>query len=755
MVALGGQTLTLTQASGTFAGAISGSGGLTVQGGTQTLSGVSTYSGATTIATGTLALSGAGSIAASSGVVANGVLDISGTNAGASIQSLRGMGSVALGGQALTLTNASGSFSGVISGSGALVLAGGSQTLSGTNLYTGGTTVSAGTLELASSGAAGAGAISLFGGTILGLANGVNIANTLVLSGDVTFGLASGNATTSGPLSGTGSLTYTGGGLISLAGDGSAFAGTVTVDGTLSVNGILGGSVNVRSGGMLKGNGTVGATTVAAGGTIAPGNSIGMLSVNGPLTFAAGSTYALEINSAGQSDLLTVIGTATLNEAMVSVTKEPGSYLPGTRYTILTAQDGVSGTFGTLTQDLPFIDLALNYEAADVYLNVVRNAVPFPSVAVTTNQIATAAAVEALGQGNALYNGVVSQTSVPGARQAFNALGGEVYPSAMSVLQQESLILRRAVLDRARMPAVAPSSAPLAYAMKAPAGTDVFDVPGTPNAFWAQGFGAWGRIDGNGNAATISGDTAGVIIGYDRTFSGSMGDGRLGFAAGYSSSMYRVEARSSSFSSDNAHVAIYGGTSFGSLGVRFGGAYSWADINASRSVIFPGFFDALTADTSARTGQVFGEVGYGLSFAQLDVEPFAGLAYVNVNLGDFTETGGPAALTSDGGSEGVTYSTLGARMSMRLPLGPIPTVFRGTLAWQHAFNTTPETLFAFAPGGLPFAVSGAPIASDAALIEAGLDMAVSANASLSVFYAGQLAETETNNMLKGGFTLRF
>ncbi|MEP9380711.1 autotransporter domain-containing protein, partial [Aquabacter sp. CN5-332] len=234
------------------------------------------------------------------------------------------------------------------------------------------------------------------------------------------------------------------------------------------------------------------------------------------------------------------------------------------------------------------------------------------------------------------------------------------------------------------------------------------------------------------------------------------GDWRLGFAAGYSASSYQVDARSSSFSSDNAHVALYGGGTVGALGVRFGGAYSWADMSASRSVVFPGLFNQLTADTTARTGQVFGEVGYALSFANVGLEPFAGLAYVNVDLDDFSETGGPSALTSYGTSEGVTYSTLGARISVPLALGTIATSFKGTLAWQHAFgDTTPEALFAFGPGAQPFAISGAPIAADAALVEAGLDMAFTANTTLSVFYAGQLAATETSNMVKGSFAIRF
>lgn len=649
-------------------------------------------------------------------------------------------------------------FSNDISGPGGFVKAGaGTLILTGNNSYSGGTTLSQGTLVLGSSTAAGTGSIALGDGTTLGFVNGINVANPLMVSGSVNFDIATGTATASGSLSGAGTIAFTGDGLVSLTGDNSAFTGTSSVTGDVSVRGTLGGTVNVLQGGSLQGTGTVGTTGVAAGGAIAPGTGTGTLTVNGGLTFSPGSTYEADLGPVSGSDKIVVNGVATLGGATVSGTLEPGAHTPGARYTVLTATDGLSGVFGSAIESMPFLDLLLAYDSTSVYLEILRNGVPLQSAAVTRNQSSAAAALDALADGNALGDTVISQSSFAGARQAFNGVSGEVYPSALSALQGESLILRRALLDRARAPVQRPAraAAPLAYAAPV-AGSDVVDVPGTPNAFWAQGFGAWGRIDGNGNAATLSGDVAGVIVGYDRTFAAGAGDWRLGFAAGYSSSSYQVDARSSSFSSDNTHVALYGGASFGALGLRFGGAYSWADMSAGRSVIFPGFADSLSADTSARTGQVFGELGYGIALAGMDVEPFAGLAYVNVTLDDFAELGGPAALISSGADAGVTYSTLGVRVSVPLSLGTVDTRFRGTLGWQHAFgDTTPEALMAFGPGAVPFSVSGVPIAADSALLEAGLDINFTPAASLSVFYAGQIAQTETSNMIKGSFTLKF
>ena len=54
------------------------------------------------------------------------------------------------------------------------------------------------------------------------------------------------------------------------------------------------------------------ATPRSSGGTLAPGNSIGTLTVNGNLTFNAGSTYTVEF-SPSAADRTNVTGAATLD----------------------------------------------------------------------------------------------------------------------------------------------------------------------------------------------------------------------------------------------------------------------------------------------------------------------------------------------------------------------------------------------------------------------------------------------------------
>jgi autotransporter-associated beta strand protein len=153
-----------------FAGTISGSGGISQIGaGTTTLTALNPYTGTTTISAGTLALSGNGSLATSSNIADNAVFDVSAASAGVAIQSLSGTGDVILGAQDLSLSNAQGTFSGVISGTGSLTLTSGTEILTGDNTYTGTTTVRGGTLIIDGSATSSASVKVSGGGTIGGV----------------------------------------------------------------------------------------------------------------------------------------------------------------------------------------------------------------------------------------------------------------------------------------------------------------------------------------------------------------------------------------------------------------------------------------------------------------------------------------------------------------------------------------------------------------------------------------------------------
>ena len=73
---------------------------------------------------------------------------------------------------------------------------------------------------------------------------------------------------------------------------------------------------------------------------------------------------------------------------------------------------------------------------------------------------------------------------------------------------------------------------------------------------WVQGFGAWGNINGDGNAARMTRSIGGFVMGADAPVAGW----RLGAIAGYSRNSFNASDRSSSGTSDNYHLGLYGGT---------------------------------------------------------------------------------------------------------------------------------------------------------------------------------------------------
>ena len=111
-----------------------------------------------------------------------------------------------------------------------------------------------------------------------------------------------------GPLTGSGSLTKTGGGILTLSGASEDYTGALDVDGgTLLVNGSLAGSsgISVASGATLGGTGAVGGlTSIADGGVLATGASIGTLTFGGDLTLAGGAIWDWEFvdNTLGNYD---------------------------------------------------------------------------------------------------------------------------------------------------------------------------------------------------------------------------------------------------------------------------------------------------------------------------------------------------------------------------------------------------------------------------------------------------------------------
>jgi outer membrane autotransporter protein len=718
-------------------GAFTGVGGLRKNGnGVLALTADNTYTGGTTINQGTLQLGNGGTSGSILGDVVN--------NAAFTIN------------RSDTYT-----FGGLISGTGVFNQIGaGTTVFTSDNTYTGGTTISAGTLQLGN------------GGTTGSIVGDVTNNGTLAFnrSNALTFG---------GVISGTGAVQQNGTGSTNLTAM-NTYTGATTVNaGTLFVNGSIASSsgLTVNAGGTVGGSGNLPKTTIN-GGTLSPGNSIGTVSINGSLTFVGAGNYIVEVSpaAADKTNVTGAPGTATLAGALSAV-GTGGSYTAGTKYTVLNATGGVSGTFSSLSVSGSFGSTKphVEYDASNVYLVLDPNALPLTGL--TPNERSVATMINTVLQSGAgapaVFTGLfnLSAAQLPGA---LDQLSGEVHSSTASVLLDESLYARSAILGRLRQAAYGgdtqmaslSSGGPMAYAggeeltalayAKSPIVTKAPPLVSQPSydvVFWAQGFGGWGRFDTDGNAAAVRRDLAGFFSGVD-TRVGT--NGRLGIAAGYTGSRNALDNRGSS-TVESGHLAGYGGWSFGNFNLRGGGDYAWHTIDTSRTVSIPGFFDNDTAHYNGSTAQIFGEAGYGFAFGKVAVEPFAGAAFVRLQTDGASERGGAAALNVAANSFEVGYSTLGIRAATTIPLAyDMMLVPRASAAWQHAFDTvTPADTLAFQAAGVPFAIAGVPIARDALLAEAGLDLAIGRSATIGIAYVGQIANNVQDHAAKGKFSWKF
>lgn len=544
--------------------------------------------------------------------------------------------------------------------------------------------------------------------------------------------------------------------------EGSVIVNTGIIDGRLAAN--LGADKRFENSGWLGATGT-GFQIVSYFG--------------GSFVQTAAGTFAPRVMADGH-DELTVTGTLRLAGAL-DVDFQGTSFARSS--TLLRATDGITGAFDTFTTDLPALfGASLDYAPTTVTVNVAADLAGLPGN--TPNRRAVGAAIDRIintptgdllttlpAALSPLYD--LSAAELPGA---LDALSGASYASQTTVLVGDSLYARQALLSRLRQSAYAGETGPLAglgqggpalaYAAPAAAGTQTaagvpFPVkapaeagPTFAGTLWAQGFGGWSNYDGGGATASVDASVGGIVAGADV----KVADWLAGAAVGYSRSSADTKALSSSTDVDSVLLALYAGTRSGPWNLRLGASYAFNQLDTTRTIAYPGYAEQAQADYDGGTAQAFAEIGYGFLFREIALEPFAGLAYVHVDTGGFTETGASAGLTGAPGKTDVGYSSLGLRLATTLALSDgVALEPHASLAWQYAFgDLTPEARMSFlAVPGSNFTVAGVPLAENTALAEIGADLRIGAQTRLGVSYVGQFADNVTVNAVQANLSWRF
>lgn len=708
---------------GQFTGSIGGDGTLVKNGsGSLTLSGANTHSGGTELNGGTL------------------IGDSS---------NLQGAISSASGTRLQFNQTQDGTFGGVYSGAGQLIKNGnGALTLSAGSSYSGGTQVNGGSLI----------------GDSASLQGDIENNATLVFD-QYLDGLFDGALTGNGTLikQGTGDLLLTQESDFSgnvIVADGGLFVGS----GTNSRSTLANASLLIQQGGQLMGAGTVGSVTNAG---MISANRFNRLRIAGNLIQQSSGWTSIELDPDG-NEALQVDGTATLAGTLQVLGGI--DYSGPTTYTLLNADQGIVDTYqDVLLPNTPLLNLNLSYTANQVNLAVSRSSLSFRVLARTPNQRSVASALDSLPSSSVA--GAVAGLSADEIPAAYDALTGEIHASTASALIEEAQMIASAVTDRMRQSCssggqmdaralLSPSSLdrtlnePCSEQMSSWSMAIGDDQPAVGDeSLWGQTLASRGKLKGDSNTAELERRSSGIMFGFDQKLDEQW---RIGVAAGYTETKLEASERGSKSDVDSYHLAAYSSYREGNFNARFGASYAMHEIDSRRDVAFSGFSERAKADYDARTAQVFGELSYVIDTEMVALEPFVGLSHSRYKSDTIKEKGGDSSLRSDG-DQSITQSTVGLRAAKHIDLGQeADLIVRGSVGWQHAFGSTQaDASMRFTAGGDSFKVEGAPMGRDAALVGAGVDMAISERSRLSANYAGQFSDKSRDHAVSLTYSYNF
>lgn len=542
----------------TYSGVIQGAGSF-IKSGTDrlTLSALNSYTGQTTIQQGTLRAGAANVIAASSGLSLDSsgaaVFDLNGHNQ--SIGSLSGGGSIAMGAALLTVNQAvDATYSGTISGTGTLTKAGiGVLTLTGRRSDSGLLVVSQGTLRLGdddrlvSTATAG-----ILGGATLDLDGhqqrfaGLTGSGTVLLGsgGRLSVGEENVGSSFSGTVTGNGSVTKVGTGILTLSGSNTHTGGTRIEGGQIrlgaadrldasgevaigtgavfdlggfdqSVGRLVGigagaGSVTLGSGTLTLGNGNASA---AFGGAISGTGGL-IKTGSGTATLSGTSSYGGATQVAGGTLLVDGALAATSGVTVASGATLGGSGSIGGAVTI---QSGGTLSAGNSPGTLTVSSLTLNSGSNTVFELNSPGVVGGP-----TNDLVIVDGIGAAG--NLVLGGTLSATvASAGYYRLFDVTGGGAISGGFDTVT----VSAPSVAGAAGIVYIAPSAAPnqVNLAVTGSAQTlqfwDGADTGGNGSA--DGGSGTWNATNTNWAASPGTSDPNAPWLGSVGVFQGSAG----------------------------------------------------------------------------------------------------------------------------------------------------------------------------------------------------------------------------------------
>ena len=487
--------------------------------------------------------------------------------------------------------------------------------------------------------------------------------------------------------------------------------------------------VLVRQGATFGSAGTViGNVTVA--GTLSPGASPGTMTVNGNVMLASGSTSLFEL-SPTVSDKLVVNGSVSIGSGSTLQLVEVGTLRPGTSYTLITATNGITGSyttflkpadlFGFIVQRANEIDLLGEFQDSGNFGPQVSRSIAY------TNRT-----LEAQGSTSTLFNALPALLTSAGASnpQAFARLTPEPYASAVQIGVDNAL----ALVDTTRGPAFAATG------------------EGRHAYTFASTLGQWHRLSDDPGAGTSAARTQGYGflggIGYgDGTWS-------VGAFGGYLNNRQNIDALAARTKSDGVVAGLQGRwrTTSG-LGLNASVIYDGGQATTTR--VLPIGSASGNYDLHSWVGDLQASYEAGLP-GDWAVKPQVGVTYLRTTRDGVAETGGsPFALTvaRDRHVAGFADAALsfGRGEASLAPLRPFVSL---GLRYQIQ-GTRTDALAGYAGGGLGLDAVGAPRARLVGTASGGITYRLESGLDIFATAASHTGSDDHQESISAGVRFRF
>ncbi|WP_347902809.1 autotransporter domain-containing protein [Pseudomonas purpurea] len=532
---------------------------------------------------------------------------------------------------------------------------------------------------------------------------------------------------------------------------------------TLYNQGSIAGDVMVETGGLYGGAGSVNSLFVDGGLSVS--SALGAARVRQDLYLNEGAIVFYGIDTEGRSATVVVEGTATIGGATLAINAANADHPLTSKHAVLQAGN-VVGTFAAVTNNLAYMTPTLTYTDTSVDLTYARNDVPLKSAATTDNarQVANSLESEKPAEAPAPSAPAIASTTQTPKTVANNTAVNALLTTSMSTAGAALEQLAggsNANLANATLSSVRPVSASMLSAMRQlsnDASQQDRSTPqlatghGTHGRVWVQALGNTSTVNGHQSSSVLKQHTHGLVVGADWSLDSEWRVGVLG-----GKSQTRLDGTQLDGDLDNWYLGAYALRQSGPLALRFGATYGSHDGTTKRNIAFNRFSDTPKGSYDASSQQAFAELGYNLGSGRLSAEPFVNLGYERYQRDSYQEKGGAAALKVDKQIQDNLNSTFGLRLAHLSPLdNGMSLTPRMSAGWKHTYgDISRSTRQALVSGGKAFNVQGSALDRDNVLLEAGLDLAVSTQHTLSVAYNGEVGSNNRDNGVMGQWRMSF